>query len=64
MSKEKAENIFYEKIPSCDQITMPDQKSFVKFIDCSALLDEVPMLNKTLRHCVSPQVKKMQAELQ
>lgn len=41
---------------------MPDQKNFVKFVDCSAELDEVPMLNEILRHIVPPQVRKMQAE--
>ena len=64
MSKDKADNVFYEKIPQGSEIQMPDQKNFVKFVDCSHMLDEVPMLNEILRHIVPPPVRRMQAEFQ
>jgi len=43
---------------------MPDSKNFVKFEDSAAgPLNEVPIMNETLRHVIPPQVRKMQAEL-
>lgn len=36
MSKDKADNVFFEKIPPGSEIQMPDQKNFVNFIDCGA----------------------------
>ena len=64
MATDKAKTVFFETVTAFNKIQMPDSKNFVKFDGTiSASLDEVPILNETLRHVVPPQVRKMQAEL-
>ena len=61
---DKAKTPFFETVTAFNKIQIPDSKNFVKFDGTiSASLDEVPILNETLRHVVPPQVRKMQAEL-
>ena len=63
-SEDKAKNVFFEKMPEFKTISMPDSKNFVKLDDsCKGPLEEVPIMNETLRHVIPPQVRKMQAEL-
>lgn len=62
-STDKAQNVFFEKIPDHSIIKIPDSKNFVKFDDSvKAELDKVPFMNETLRHVVPPEVRNMQAE--
>jgi hypothetical protein len=52
--------VFFEKLPDFKTISMPDSKNFVKFDEGGkALLEEVPIMNETLRHVIPPQVRKM-----
>lgn len=64
MATDKAKNVFFEKVPDFNQITVPDMKNFVKF-DATAKeeLDKVPMMNETLRHVIPPEVRKMVEEI-
>lgn len=60
---DKAQNVFFEKIPDHSNIKIPDQKNFVKFDDsANAELLKIPFMNETLRHVVPPEVRSMQGE--
>lgn len=61
---EKAQNVFFEKIPDFKSIKIPDRKNFVK-LDNSVNDDfnKVPLMNETLRHVIPPEVRSMQSEL-
>lgn len=63
-SQELAKTVFFEKIPEFKSIQIPDSKNFVKFDDsCKADLEQVPIMNETLRHIIPPEVRAMQSEL-
>lgn len=40
MAKEKSEKVFFDKIPDHKDVTMPDQKNFVNFVNCSEELEK------------------------
>jgi hypothetical protein len=64
LATEKAKTVFFEKLPAFKDIKMPDSKNFVKFDDsCKDELNQIPIMNETLRHVVPPEVRKMQTEL-
>jgi len=66
MATEKAESVFFERIPKHDdpKIQFPDPKNFVKFDESiRAELEKVAIINEVLRHVVPPEVRKMQVEL-
>ena len=63
MATEKAQTVFFEKIPDHQTIKIPDLKNFVKFDNTAAEeLDKVPAMNEILRYIIPPQVRKMQGE--
>jgi hypothetical protein len=65
LSADKAQKVFFEKIPAFKDIKIPDQKNFVKFDDgVKELLEQVPTVNEVLRHVVPTAVRKMQGEIQ
>ena len=63
-SQEKAQKVFFEKIPDYKAVPMPDSKNFVKYDDSAKeALDAIPHMNEILRHVIPPGVRKMQAEI-
>ena len=60
LAADKAQKVFFEKIPNFSDIKIPDSKNFVKFDDsCREQLEVIPTVNEVLRHVVPTAVRKM-----